>query len=68
VNGGAPSATGGFRAAFIAVSSGISPPTSAGDTDLLRIPLEILEGVGGAKRLKRYGRVTVKAAIHPGKA
>jgi hypothetical protein len=30
--------------------SGISPPTYAGDTDLLRIPLEILEGVGGVNK------------------
>jgi len=43
---GPPSATGDFRAAFIAASSGISSQTSAGETDLLRIPLEILKDYG----------------------
>jgi hypothetical protein len=43
--------------------SGISPPTSVGDTDILLAPLEILEGVGGVKKYKRVGRVTVKATI-----
>jgi len=43
---GPPSATGGFRAAFIAVSSGISRPMSIGDINPFLIPFEILKYYG----------------------